>query len=107
MKTLFTILAIVFCFAVKAQKVQNDTLVVSSEKIHYVKIGDKVYKVNITLEEQNPVENEAPRFWNPGIHLYPSGTGSLTTDSTIFINGGTIKQYWPSNVTPAIEYYKQ
>lgn len=52
MKKLLAIFFILFSISVSAQK--SDTLVVPLGKYHFIKIDNKVYKINTTIEEVVP-----------------------------------------------------
>lgn len=45
----------------------NDTLIVPAGKYQFIKIGDKIYKINYSLEEVQPAQTDTTNYWKGGI----------------------------------------
>ena len=54
--------------------VKNDTLEIPIGKYKFIKVGDKIYEINYSLEEVKP-EEQGLRLWNRGsLFAVPNGT---------------------------------
>ena len=75
------LLAIVFfallnCDAQTKVEIKNDTLFVPLGKVKYVKIGDKVYEIDVQLKEV-PEQTKSLGIWNNIITLPSSDTTGI------------------------------
>lgn len=86
------VITISFLFITLYASAQKDTLVVPAGKYGYVKIGDKVYKINYSLEESKP-EFSVPRS---GILTFPQGimTVPAATNMPLTSQKGNGKSYY-------------
>lgn len=75
----FIILLIAICFSANSFAQKNDTLIVPIGKYKFIKIGDKVYKLDINL-----VEVKEGR-----------GFLGLTVDTTGVVDTMSIRSLWP------------
>jgi ectoine hydroxylase-related dioxygenase (phytanoyl-CoA dioxygenase family) len=78
MKKLLFIIAILFAVNCDAQtkiEIKNDTLIVPLGKVKYIKIGDKVYYIEVELKEVPNDEASAPfnMRTTPKSQLYNGG----------------------------------
>jgi hypothetical protein len=96
--SVFTIIT-AFSFAQNKEKVtlKNDTLFIPVGTCNYIKIGDKVYKVKVTLEE---VQEPEGIFLAPqSFKAYPSDNLLLRLNPNMGYDG-----YYDKYTTPAIIY---
>lgn len=92
MKKLFLIIAVLFSVNSFAQK--SDTLVVPVGKYKFVRIGDKVYEIEIKLKEVEKPSPEIQSIWGRGqggIFLTPNLTPTTKIDTTINTFGATLE----------------